>query len=133
MSIQPRNLFHRPRTVTVALAATLVMAVLGLSRCKMVDQTVTGVDARETTRLDDKESACEHQCSRDYKECKRDERRRHHDAEERCEDLKDRSERKQCEKAEDALHDQKKDECKIAKKQCKRECRYHEGSGIGGR
>jgi hypothetical protein len=133
MDMHPGRSFHRPRTVTLALGVALVAAVLGLSQCRLADQPITGVDTRENTTFGDKHSKCEHQCNNAYKSCKRAEHKRHEAAEKACDGLKDRGERKSCRRAEEDRHDKEIDACKAAKKQCKRDCNYREGSGKGGR
>jgi hypothetical protein len=135
MKTHPGNLLHRPRILTLLLAVTLVGAVLGLSQCKMIDDPVTSVDVRDNSTFHrSKRSACEHECERDYKRCKKIEHRRHEQAERDCKEFKKGSdEREACREAEEELHDRNVDACKAAKKQCKRDCRYHEGSGDGGR
>lgn len=133
MSMQPRNLFQRPRVVNVAFAATLLAAVLGLSHCKAIHDPITGVDARDNTMFNDKRSACEHRCEKQYKQCRRQENGRHERALDACGDLKDRDERRACKEAEKREHKRAVSECKAAQRRCKRECRYREGAGLGGR
>lgn len=133
MDMHPVRSFHRPRAVTFVLGAALVAAVLGLSQCRLADQPVMGVDARANAVYGGKHSKCEHQCEQAYKDCKRAEHRRHELAEKRCDKLKHKADRKNCRKADEERHDKAVAACKDAKKTCKRNCDYREGSGKGGR
>lgn len=138
------RLLHRSGTLALVLGSGLV--IMGLSQCRMMNDPVTGVDVRNNGVYgDDKDddddrdekgrgvSACEHQCQREYRQCRRAENRRHEEAKDACRKIKDTSERRMCRKAEERLHRAEVRECRAERRQCKRECRYREGSGKGGR
>ena len=133
MDMHSGRSLHRPRAVTLALGVTLVAAILGLSQCRLADQPTTGLDTRSNALYGGKHSKCEHQCIHEYKDCKRAEHRRHELAEEDCDRLKSKSDRRECREADEERHDQAIVACKAAKKTCKRNCDYREGSGKGGR
>jgi len=115
----------------VALAAVLGLAVVGLSQCRMVDDTVTGVDLRSSTGLSAK-SECKKQCKEKKKECERAEKARHKAEQRMCKELKDSAARKACKKAESRKHKDNKKACKQEESKCKNGC-YNEGSGSAGR
>ena len=125
MNIDHRNPRLRRGFAFVALAAVLGLSVVGLSQCRLVDDTVTGVDLKSNPGVSSR-SDCVHQCKETYKACKRAEDARHKAAKKAC--LHD----KECKKAEDVLHKQNKLACKEAYENCKSHC-YNEGAGIGGR
>ena len=104
MNIDHRNPRLRRGFAFVALAALLGLSVVALSQCRMVNDTVTGVDIKANQTVSAR-GDCVHQCNDTYKACK---------------------------KAEDALHKQNKLACKQAMEDCKRHC-YNEGAGRGGR
>ena len=126
MNFDHRNPRLRRGFAFVALAALLGLAVVGLSQCRMVDDTVTGVDLKGNTHLSAK-SACAKQCNEQYKACKRAESIRHKLAKRACP-----SGDKTCKKLESQRHKQEKNACKQLKKDCKKGC-YNEGAGLGGR
>lgn len=135
MRMHPRSPFL-PRTLaTIALAATLGLTGMVLTQCRAINDPVTGVDLRTSPAFNggDDNDGCKRQCKERYKECRRQENLRHKAAEHECDQLADEDDRERCEDAEEELHDRNIDACKAAKKQCKKDCRYHEGSGIGGR
>jgi hypothetical protein len=125
MNFDHRNPRLRRGFAFVALAALLGLSVVGLSQCRLVDDTVTGVDLSAASGLNAR-SDCVHQCNEKYKACKRAEDARHKAAKRAC------ASDKACKKAEATLHKQNKLACVSAKKDCKRNC-YNEGAGVGGR
>ena len=138
MKTHQRNLFHRPATLQVGLAVTLLAAALGLAQCRMVENPVSGVNARATDVYGDhrsKHSVCEHECDKAYKKCKRAEDRRYEDARDECKDRfkKSSKDRDACLRDARRAHEAAIKECKRAKKQCKRDCDYSEGAGSAGR
>src|SRR5437870_13741275 len=60
----------------VALAAVLGLAAVGLTQCRMVNDTVTGIDLSANSGLNAR-SNCVHQCNEKYKACRRAEDARH--------------------------------------------------------
>ena len=125
MNIDHRNPRLRRGFAFVALAALLGLSVVGLSQCRLVDDTVTGVELQANSGVSAR-SDCVHQCNEKYKACKRAEEARHKAAKRAC------NSEKVCKKAEERLHKENKAACKQAMKDCKRNC-YNEGAGIGGR
>ena len=125
MNIDHRNPRLRRGFAFVALAALLGLSVVGLSQCRLVDDTVTGVELQANSGVSAR-SDCVHQCNDKYKACKRAEYARHKAAKRAC------NSEKVCKKAEERLHKENKAACKDAMKDCKRNC-YNEGAGIGGR
>ena len=115
----------------LALSAVIGLATVGLTQCRFVDDSVTGVDLRSSTGLSAK-SECAKQCKEKKKECERSEKARHKAAQRACDDLTDSSARKACKKAESRKHKDSKDNCKDLEKKCKNGC-YNEGSGSAGR
>jgi len=115
----------------LALAAVLGLATIGLTQCRLVDDSVTGVNLRSSTGLSAK-SECAKQCKEKKKQCERDEKARHKAAKRACDDMKDSAARKACKKAESRKHKDAKDGCKDLEKKCKSGC-YNEGSGSAGR
>jgi hypothetical protein len=139
MNIDHRNPRLRRGFAFVALAALLGLSVVGLSQCRMVDDTVTGVELQGNTGLNAR-SDCVHQCNDKYKACRKAEDARHKAALRACDDGEnnndnnnnDDSGEKACKKAEKRLHKENKAACREAMQDCKRNC-YNEGAGIGGR
>jgi len=125
MNIDHRNPRLRRGFAFVALAALLGLSVVGLSQCRLVDDTVTGVDLQANSRFSAR-GDCKRQCHQKEKACKRAEEARHKAAKRAC--LSDKA----CRKAEERTHKYNKQGCKIDKLICQRNC-YNEGAGIGGR
>ena len=125
MNIDHRNPRLRRGFAFVALAALLGLSVVGLSQCRLVDDTVTGVDLSANSGVNAR-SQCVHQCNEKFKACKRAEDARHKAAQRAC------GSDKACKKAEQRLHKQNKLACVRAMQLCKRNC-YNEGAGVGGR
>ena len=125
MNIDHRNPRLRRGFAFVALAALLGLSVVGLSQCRMVNDTVTGVDLSANSGVNAR-SDCVHQCNDKYKACKRAEDARHKNAQRAC------GSDKACKKAEQRLHKDNQLGCVRAMQDCKRNC-YNEGAGIGGR
>jgi len=125
MNIDHRNPRLRRGFAFVALAALLGLSVVGLSQCRMVDDTVTGVDLKANSGVNAR-SDCVHQCNEKYKACKRAEDARHKAQVRTC------GSDKSCKKDEQRLHKELHLACVRAMQECKRSC-YNEGAGIGGR
>jgi hypothetical protein len=127
MNFDHRNPRLRRGFAFVALAAVLGLSAVGLTQCRMVDDTVTGVDVRSNTGFSNGRSACVHQCNEKYKACKRAEDARHKAAVQACGG--DNS----CKKAENTLHKNNHKQCVVQMQLCKKNCRYREGAGNAGR
>ena len=147
MYIQLSRLHLRKTLSSLVLMTILGLSALGLSQCRLVDDTVTGIDAsRSNTQFDNDDdddnnnnnnnnnnrSRCEKQCNRDFKRCLETEERRHKMAKRACKNLPRREER-ECKKAESKRNEANERACNNDKKLCKRACRYREGAGRGGR
>lgn len=134
MNTDHRNPRLRRGFAFVALAAVLGLTALGLSQCRMVDDTVTGVDVRSNDSYNGwwhgrshGRSRCVHQCDERYKQCKRAEDARYKHA------LRDCGSNSTCKKNEKKKHDANQKECVRQMQLCKKNCRYHEGAGAVGR
>ena len=125
MNIDHRNPRLRRGFAFVALAAVLGLSAVGLSQCRMVDDTVTGVDLQSNSGLSAR-SDCTKQCNEKAKACKRAEDARHKEAKRNC------GSDKACKKAESQKHKANKKACSQQKKLCKDNC-YNEGAGSVGR
>ena len=124
MHIDHRNPRVRRGFAFVALAAVLGLTAVGLSQCRLVGDTVTGVDLRSNPGLNAR-SDCVHQCNEKYKACRRGEEARHKSTLRTCGN--DNS----CKKAENTLHQAFHKQCVRDMQDCKRSC-YNEGAGTGG-
>jgi len=131
MNIDHRNPRLRRGFAFVALAAVLGLSAVGLNQCRMVDDTVTGVDVRSNTTFSGSgghgRSRCVHQCQERFKQCKRQEDARHKAALRAC------GKNVNCKKAEQKLHKDNLKRCIRDMQLCKKNCRYREGAGTGGR
>jgi hypothetical protein len=132
MNIDHRNPRLRRGFAFVALAAVLGLAAVGLSQCRMVDDTVTGVDVKSNTAFKSGRSACVHQCNLNYKNCIKTEEARHKAAIKACKALHPTSARKACEKGENLINKNNKKACVTQKNLCKKACFYREGAGSAG-
>ena len=115
----------------MAMAAVLGITTIGISQCRFVDDTVTGVTLRPTTGLAAK-TQCKKQCKERKKQAKRAEKARHKAAKKACKNLNTSAERKKCKKAESRKHKENKKQIKLDEKKCKDGC-YNEGFAQGGR
>ena len=127
MYIDHRNPRLRRGFAFVALAAVLGLAVVGLTQCRLVDDTVTGVDLQSNTGMNAR-SDCVHQCNEKFKACRRAEEARHKAAKRACQSIADNNGRKACLKAEQALNHANHKACVEQMQFCKRHC-YSEGAG----
>lgn len=122
MNFDHRNPRLRRGFAFVALAALLGLFTIGLTQCRMVNDTVTGVDlSAEGTNA---RSACIRQCIDEYKACLRAEEIRHKAALAAC------GGSKSCRKDEHRTHKINKSVCVSEMQDCKRNC-YNEGAGTG--
>lgn len=131
MNFDHRNPRLRRGFAFVALAALLGLFAIGLTQCRMVNDTVTGVDlSAEGTNA---RSACIRQCIDKYKTCLRNEQIRHKAALRACSDDDDDDGHgwwgsKQCRKDENRKHKLNKLICLKQLFECKKGC-YNEGAG----
>ena len=110
---------------TVVMAALLGLAVIGLSQCRGVAESITGVSlATESTAQG--RGVCVKQCTRDYREDMRTETARF------------KEELRACGSDRDCVEDARSEfrdnlaTIRAAHQACKRAC-YNEGGGTGGR
>jgi hypothetical protein len=133
MNTDHRNPRFRRGFAFVALAAVLGLSALGLSQCRMVNDTVTGVDLQSNSSFGSKgRSACKKACNEEFKQCKKLESAKHKIEKKACDQLPS-TQKKECKKAESLRHKAAKKECSERKKACKRACKYTEGAGSAGR
>lgn len=130
MYIDHRNPRLRRGFAFVALAAVLGLSAVGLTQCRLVNDTVTGVDLKANTGLNAK-SACNRQCNEKQKACKRAEEALKKANQKACKLLPTSAERKLCKKQESIRHKAAKKACDADKKACKAGC-YNEGAGTVG-
>ena len=109
----------------LALAVTLGLAVVGLSQCRMVEDTVTGVDLTPAGNVNDR-ADCVKDCNEAFKAAERTEDSRYETAIRGC--GKDSA----CIAREVAKTKENHAKNVDDMQACKRGC-YNEGSGTGGR
>ena len=110
------------RTLWVSLAACL--ALVGLSQCRLVDDSITGLDLKHNAFLNGR-SDCVHRCNDAYKDALEAEQERYQAALRAC------GSDSECRDRERDTHKQTTDQIHDAKKVCKNSC-YNEGGGTGG-
>ena len=118
----------------IALAAVLSLSAVGLTQCRMMDDSVTGVDLKSNTAYgtSKEKQKCQKECDALFKACKKSNDDRNKAEKKRCDTLP-KAQKAACKKAEST---RKKDEtkaCSERKKACKKACSYREGNGNGGR
>lgn len=116
------NRSHGFRMLGLALVAALT--IVGLSHCRFVDDSITGVDLKNSVGLKAR-SDCRRTCKEAFKEAKKEEKARYKDAKDACGNDKD------CRDAAKAEHERIMDELEQREKDCKDGC-YNEGGGLGG-
>lgn len=127
-----RNPQLRRALTFITLAATLGLASITLTQCRVIDNSVTGVDLN-STGYHRGESRCDRQCKDKYKDCREDENRRHCRADRECDKIRNKKDRKDCQEKEEKRHKEELRACKELRDKCKKNCDYREGSGHGGR
>jgi len=120
-----------PRRGLTAILLTVILgaSALGLTQCRLVDNTVSGIDL--TDQSFNARDRCEKKCQDKYQDARCAEDRRHKAALCLC-DRKRGKDRDACRKAEDKVHAAALKKIEEAKKTCKNGC-YNEGGGHGGR
>ncbi len=108
----------------LAMAAALGLATFTLSQCRLVNDSITGVDVG-SGRLSGR-STCKKACEETFKARMKAEDDRFKDAKRACGSNKD------CKKAAEDSHKAIEEGIKDDKEKCKKGC-YNEGSGNGGR
>jgi hypothetical protein len=115
----------------LAMAVVLGLSAVGLTQCRLLDNSVTGVDLKTAGRFGGAEQGCVKTCNEDFKECKKAEAELHKQAMKDCNALP-RDERDACKQAESVRHQDANKACSERKQACKQACNYREGSGSGG-
>jgi hypothetical protein len=131
MNFDHRNPRLRRGFAFVALAAVLGLSAVGLTQCRLVDDTVTGVDLKTNSAAwghSSGRSRCVHQCNEKYKQCRKAEEATHKANLRSCGNHDNA-----CKKAEDTRHKNALKECVRQMQLCKKGCRYREGAGSAGR
>jgi len=129
--------FRRPfrRSPSTCLLAVLAISMLALTQCRMAQDNVTGVNLGSHVAMHGNRGLerCIRQCNDRYSDCRRAEDRKHSEALRQCEHKSDGRRRHECRRDEAHRHDAAKDRCRLEMQDCKRDCRYREGGGNGGR
>ena len=111
MNIDHRNPRLRRGFAFVALAAVLGLSAVGLTQCRLVDDTVTGVDLRSNAVYGDDDdnnnnnnnnngrSACQKRCNEEFKRCKKNREGSHKVNKREC-DKQPSGKRQECKKGE---------------------------------
>jgi hypothetical protein len=118
------NRSHLHRRLGLALVACL--AIVGLSQCRFVNDSITGVDLKNNSTSLSARSECMDRCNDTFKTALEAEIERYNTAIRTCGNDKD------CRDAERALHAAILDQLHLEKKNCKDSC-YNEGGGQAGR
>ncbi len=114
-----------PRMLTyITFAAALVATALVLSHCRMVSDSVTGVNL--STGTAGSRQDCIRNCHKAEEAAERAENQRFKDAKRAC------GSDKACRKAADLQHKQNLLAIHQQERQCRAGC-YNEGAGVGGR
>ena len=108
----------------LAMAAALGLTTFTLSQCRLVNDSVTGVDVA-SGRLSNR-STCRKACDETFKAQMKAEEDRFKDAVRAC------GENDDCKKAAAADHKTREEGFKDDRESCKKGC-YNEGGGQGGR
>ncbi len=114
---------RRSRLTVLALAAVLGLALVALTQCRSITDTVTGVDLRTAGSLSVR-SSCQRHCNSQFKAGLIAEEIGYQKAKRAC--VRDYV----CKKLADREHSQNVRELLQAKKRCKHSC-YNEGAGSG--
>ena len=110
----------------LSLAAALGLAAIGLSQCRAVSDTVTGLDLSSASAMKHGRNDCVRVCNDAFKTARAGELARHRQA------VRDCGRDSACRKAEQRTHVRNMAEISRAMQLCKRNC-YNEGAGSGGR
>jgi len=130
MNFDHRNPRLRRGFAFVALAAVLGLSAVGLTQCRLVDDTVTGVDLSSSSTFKghhDGRSRCVQQCNERYKQCKKAEDAVHKHNIKAC------GHSSSCKKNEEKRHANAIKDCVRQWQLCVKGCRYREAAGSAGR
>ena len=133
MNTHPSNPRLRRVFTFVALAAALGLTAVTLTQCRLLDDSVTGVDARTVSGFNSGRSKCVHQCNEKFKACREKEDALHRANQRKCETFTNSVQREGCMRSEETRHTAVHEACVREMQRCKKDCVYREGSGGGGR
>jgi hypothetical protein len=123
-ALHPRRIFSR-----VILSCALLVSVGALSQCRMVKDSITGLNLSAATNNNDDDQdhkKCVHDCQQTYFDAFKSELERYRDAIRSCGDDPE------CRRDQLALHQITAGQLRQELRDCKDRC-YNEGSGQGGR
>jgi len=118
------NAPRRSFVLHLAIALVMGLALIALTQCRAVNDTVTGVDFKTGATLSAR-SSCTHDCNHRFKEAQKKENDAFKSALKKC------GSDNQCRKDAQQTHRDNMKKINDAKKDCKASC-YNEGSGKGG-
>lgn len=130
--MEPRTPRLRREFTFIALTGVLGLSALGLSQCRLMNDTVTGVNLKSNGSYSTSRDRCEKDCNKEFKDCLKTEDRLNKSRLRECNELSE-PQRSACRRAESTRHRTAEKACSERKKTCKRACSYREGSGDGGR
>jgi hypothetical protein len=130
--MEPRTPRLRRELTFIALTGVLGLSALGLSQCRLMDDTVTGVNLKSNGSYSTSRGECEKDCNEAFKDCLKAEDKLNKSRLRECDELSE-PQRSACRTAEAARHTAAEQACTELKLACKRACGYREGSGDGGR
>lgn len=122
----PRIIRSRPSFNHILLVVAVALVTGLLTQCRLVDDSITGVNLSTSDAVHNGRSRCVRRCNEAYKVLRRAENRRHKDAKRACN--RDHA----CRMAEKQLHYAIVADLKEQRRLCRRSC-YNEGAGSGGR
>jgi hypothetical protein len=109
-----------------ALLLILLLSALGLTQCRMVDETITGVDIPSAATHGRHDSSCRKACRFKFKQALKEEAARYRKAKRGC------HHNHKCLSEERRIHEKNVQGIRDQLKKCETGC-YGEGSGFGGR
>ena len=123
MNIHQRNPSLRRSFAFVTLVTIAGLSAVGLTQCRMVDNTVTGVDARSgIVSAPGPHPQCIHVCNDAFKTCQKAEQERHKASVTACNQIADSQQRRDCKTAENRRHVLAQRACVTRMQECKRAC-----------
>jgi hypothetical protein len=120
------SLLSRRFSTRMLLVLALVPCTLALTRCRMVPDTLTGVDLLVASQDTRSRQTCVKNCHEQRKEAERAENQRHQAAQRACHSDKS------CRKQEERRHKDALDDIRDQERKCRSQC-YNEGDGRAGR
>lgn len=123
--------FHHSNRLRVGMAFFALVATLGLSSCRLVENSVTGLE-HDNSSFANGVSQCVQRCQDAFKVCADKEEARYRASLRACDALP-KAQQKACKDAEQKRHKDAHDDCVRTMQLCKKNCEYREGAGSGGR